>query len=940
MTRRRLARVTLFAIPLLTVSWELAAAQVQLQASRVTTPTAASPNAISPAQLTRTVAGPSGAVTVKAIASGQAHSSQSVGSNRSAPQGLGTFIPLGVGVEGDQPEDVVLALNGTVAVVALRDTDSLEFYDVGTGARLGDVALPDAPIDLDVTPDGTQVFAACYGADQIAVVDVASRAVLRSLAVANQPHQMAILSDGVRVLVGCNATAGGGLLQLLHSQTGQVLAQSASPSQRRVSETISPWVGIRRPIFPTFAVSPDDLTLVIPSFDTGAVFLYDVPTLTQRAAVTGLPIRPFKAVMSPTGTFAAISAFSFSGAPNRILLIDTASGVTTEAAVGIEMFLSDIAITPNGQDLLVGTPDGLVKVNVASGQIVDTEPAVGGIVGDIAITASGTHALVGRAGYAVVEIATLDVVANFPRDLFPVIAVHPTAPLAVAVYPATNELIECTTTSGASSSSVWSTQLGEPVEVDAPYEIELTADETRAVLTCPLSENLAVIDVDTGSTLSVIPLGGASHRLDVSDTADVAMVGIDGTDEVAFVDLVTSQVVSRFAMGTNPRQLGITPDGTRAVVRLQDAADNVLEFFDLSGAVATSTGRIVAPLAGWHDMEMSPDGSLIAALGFDRVRFFDVAAQIEVASVTVTPFPQFGFWSDDSTRFGWSTNIFDTQVATLGGGAPTVATYSSSQLSLGGAFDASGTYLYQLVGALDVRVLDLASGALVAHVVLPGTSGGGTSYYPRWMERIGDQLLVTRTDFNASVYRLSMSGPTTALEETVLFETEGSYGMAYAHGTGRLFVPASTDGDGVRAVTYGGSWSTFCGPAADNSTGGPATVAARGPMLAGTQPIELSATSVPPFTFGMFIVSRTPGSVTPPGSQGTLCLGGSIGRLLGSVQSSGPLGRFAHPAVPATLPLPGGPAMPGEFLHFQAWFRDTNPTATSNLTDGVRVQLR
>jgi len=76
------------------------------------------------------------------------------------------------------------------------------------------------------------------------------------------------------------------------------------------------------------------------------------------------------------------------------------------------------------------------------------------------------------------------------------------------------------------------------------------------------------------------------------------------------------------------------------------------------------------------------------------------------------------------------------------------------------------------------------------------------------------------------------------------------------------------------------------------------------------------------------------------GSQGTLCVGPSVGRVVGGVVfQAGPTGTVSVAADLGALPTPAGAVsvQPGETWNFQAWFRDANPSQTSNMTDAVSV---
>ena len=95
-------------------------------------------------------------------------------------------------------------------------------------------------------------------------------------------------------------------------------------------------------------------------------------------------------------------------------------------------------------------------------------------------------------------------------------------------------------------------------------------------------------------------------------------------------------------------------------------------------------------------------------------------------------------------------------------------------------------------------------------------------------------------------------------------------------------------------------------------------------------------------SFGFFQTSVTQGlTVKPGGSQGNLCLGGSIGRYVGpgQIMNSGSTGSFTLVLDLNAVPTPTGyvAVQPGDTWNFQAWHRDANPGPTSNFTDAVSV---
>ena len=154
-------------------------------------------------------------------------------------------------------------------------------------------------------------------------------------------------------------------------------------------------------------------------------------------------------------------------------------------------------------------------------------------------------------------------------------------------------------------------------------------------------------------------------------------------------------------------------------------------------------------------------------------------------------------------------------------------------------------------------------------------------------------------------------------------------------------------GNGGRAVIWradGKIGEAYCGPGVPNSTGSPSEMSLTGSNISEHVSMTLQATGLPPSSFGFFMASQSDGFVaTPGGSQGNLCLSGTIGSFVGTGQigNSGSTGTLSMTFDPRFLPGPNGPILWtfGERWFFQAWHRDANPGATSNFSDAVTVRI-
>lgn len=123
-----------------------------------------------------------------------------------------------------------------------------------------------------------------------------------------------------------------------------------------------------------------------------------------------------------------------------------------------------------------------------------------------------------------------------------------------------------------------------------------------------------------------------------------------------------------------------------------------------------------------------------------------------------------------------------------------------------------------------------------------------------------------------------------------------------------------------------------------------ARIQALGSTVLADHDLSLRCVDMPTQAYALFIASRDAGFVPGAGgSQGDLCLGGTLGRYNAQLQNSGTAGMVEIP-VDLTA-IPAGPslvaAVPGATWHFQCWFRDlAGGVATSNFSDAVGVTLR
>ena len=107
--------------------------------------------------------------------------------------------------------------------------------------------------------------------------------------------------------------------------------------------------------------------------------------------------------------------------------------------------------------------------------------------------------------------------------------------------------------------------------------------------------------------------------------------------------------------------------------------------------------------------------------------------------------------------------------------------------------------------------------------------------------------------------------------------------------------------------------------------------------------LSLVASGLPPGQICLFLVSDTPGFTPGPiGSQGDLCLEGSIGRYLADVATSNAQGAISLLPDLGQVPTPTSSVavMAGQTWVWQAWYRDQNPAPTSEFTEALAVTFQ
>jgi len=151
-----------------------------------------------------------------------------------------------------------------------------------------------------------------------------------------------------------------------------------------------------------------------------------------------------------------------------------------------------------------------------------------------------------------------------------------------------------------------------------------------------------------------------------------------------------------------------------------------------------------------------------------------------------------------------------------------------------------------------------------------------------------------------------------------------------------LFKPGAPDSVAAQVLVPAGDFPGYCA-VNPNSTGQPAVLTGLGSPHVEHEALQFHVAALPASSFGYFLMSQSTTFVPLfGGSQGNLCVGSPQIRFSKDVLNSGSTGEVTFDVDFGGLP--GGVVFqPGEVWHFQYWYRDVNPTPTSNTSGGVTV---
>ncbi len=718
----------------------------------------------------------------------------------------GWFLSMNHDPEGDMPRKAAFTPDGESVLVVHRDTDNVMVFDAETRTVTATVPVGRRPVDVAVSPDGNYAVVPNLDANTVTVVDLPSRSVAAHVPITgSQPYRVHVTSDSQHAVVGVINDGEDSSFSVIDLTTLTEARTFSSAPQGTIGFWGNPETGVSDDTYTRFAVSPDNTTIVLPDRDAGRVVLYDLNLETMLASLP-MAARPSGVDISPDGAIAVVS-HEFPARAVSVLDLNEPFEVTTHELDHVPSGQM-VRVTPDASHAIVGLSNSVLFVDLATG--ASSEPISTGSVGDIVFSYDGQFAFVSSFQARVIDIATQTIVRTLTVGPSYDAAASPVDYRAVALNNRFREDVHFYNIQGAAGSVEGRVSSGVWPEGDATRSLAISPDGQTLVAGNPVSSNVSIVDLESGSIRAYLDTGDRIKELGVTPDGSHAVVANQDSNTVSIIDLATDAVVATLHVPTRPTAVAMGLDSQWAYVTSTGGTQR-LHFIQLAGAASSVVGTLDTGRMGQSNdytftetsgMALSPDGSVLAvAISWDdQVLLVDTATRTELARITLPSgsFPLKVAFAPDGARAyainsrGHSVSVIDV----AGSSSSLVTTIDDIGLPSSVAVDAAGEFLYVGGFAADsgVYVIDASTNSLVGTVGLSGARARAMHYSP-----LDSMLYVAATGPNA-LYRVSAAGLSSAVVDSVPL-TSSPASLVFSESR-RIAIAAQPIVDGVDLVPF------------------------------------------------------------------------------------------------------------------------------------------
>ncbi len=407
------------------------------------------------------------------------------------------FIMTGVPPEGDTPSEVVFTVDGSMFIIAHRDSQNLVVFDAATRDVLQVIPLSGSPNSLALSSDGVHAVTANLFEDTASIIDLVASIETAVIDVGDQPGVVRITPDGATAVVG----------NTLDSDLSIIDIASATETTRfGVAEfsqlsSFGAWGGIVK--FTAYEIAPDNVTVIFPELTNDQIKFFDIVAETTNTVPSAA--NPSAVDLSLDG---AVAVVSHHYPETNVTVIDMASQTITDVwPTGTSAgFVPPIAISPDGTKAVVAVQNNVRVINLITG--ATSGDLFTGSVNVLKTTADGQFVVVANYMGSIISFASQSIVANTLNTTTPdYMGVSPVDSRAATAHALRKEFTEVINTNGASAFLEEVVPTGPPPEGDKARGVAVSPDGSIAVVIHNHSHNAAIIDLDTQTLLAHVPVG-------------------------------------------------------------------------------------------------------------------------------------------------------------------------------------------------------------------------------------------------------------------------------------------------------------------------------------------------------------------------------------------------------------------------------------------------
>ena len=634
------------------------------------------------------------------------------------------FLTVNVAPEGDAATELAFTVDGSMIVIAHRDSQNLVLLDADTRIVLRTIPLSGSPNSLALSSDNVHAVTANLFEDTASIVDLILGQEVAVVPVGEQPGVVRITPDGATAIVGNTVDSDLSVIDIVSATElrripGAGFWQSTAGGSFAINYE-----------FTDYEIAPDNDTIVFPELFNDQISFFSIGT----GNATSVASQPGPAVvdLSPDGTVAVVSHHYPS---SLVSVVDMASQTITKTIlIGGEAFLPPVAINPEKTKAVVEVLNNVRFVDLVTGTV--SADLYTGAVERLVRSSDGQYCAVGNFMGSLVSFATESIVGNFLSTTTPEeLAVSPADPRAATAHLLRKEFTEVMNIDGALGFFEGAVPTGPPPEGDKARGVAVSANGYRAVVINNHSHNATIMDLEDGTITGVAPVGERPGGVAITPDGNTAVIANLDSTFASVVDLATA-ATTNVGISRRGGRVAISPDGVYAYIAVVANGDGVWRIhlptlaIDGPRILTGNMGGIGFIFDQGSGMTLSHDGATLATCGSfdDNVSIIDTASWSEVARVPVGDFPvRAAFSPDDSTLY--VTNKSDDTVSVVANDGPVSSV--TAVIGVGAApfelvSDPTGNRLYVAnFNDRSVSVIDTTTNTVIDTIAIPQTGGAG-----------------------------------------------------------------------------------------------------------------------------------------------------------------------------------------------------------------------